>query len=72
MPDLPSRRDIEAKLREAGLSHRQARRFLNSGWRALVDETSAEAAELRDRLADLELRLSADARKMDSHSSVTE
>lgn len=57
MADLPDRRAVEAALREAGLSHRQARKFVSAGWRALVDATEAEAIELRQRIADLEAAL---------------
>ena len=51
--ELPDRRAIEQALRACGLSHRAARKFIAAGWRALVTESEAEAAELRDQLEDL-------------------
>lgn len=51
--DIPSRRDVERALREAGLSHRQARKLLGVAWRHVVGEAQAEADELRAELADL-------------------
>lgn len=58
----PSRPEIEKVLREAGLSVRQAKRLLSEGWRGVVGEREAEAAELRDRMVELEslLRSAAD------------
>ena len=47
---LPTRRDIEVALRAAGLSHRQARKFIGLGWRALVDEHQLEFDELSAQL----------------------
>jgi hypothetical protein len=51
--DLPSRRDVERALREAGLSHRQARKLLGVAWRHVVGEARAEAEELRAELEEL-------------------
>jgi hypothetical protein len=50
---LPSRREIEIALRAAGLSHRQARKFISAGWPALVSARQAELDELRAQLEDL-------------------
>ena len=50
---VPERRAVKAALRNAGLSNRQVDALLRDGWRALVGEAEAEAAELRERLADL-------------------
>ena len=47
---LPARKDVKAALRQAGLSSRQVDALLRQGWRALVGETQAEAAELREQL----------------------
>ncbi len=54
MSNAPSRRDVEAALREAGLSHRQARKFVAAGWPSLVGEAQAEAEEIRERIETLE------------------
>lgn len=50
MSDLPDRRSIERALRAAGLSHRQARKFISAGWPSLVDEARAEVDELQAQL----------------------
>ena len=55
--DLPERRQVKAALRSVGLSNRQVDALLRRGWAALVGETAAEAAELRDRLAELQRAL---------------
>jgi hypothetical protein len=51
---LPSRREVEAALRQVGLSHRQAKKLISAGWPALVGEAEAEAEELRERIEALE------------------
>jgi hypothetical protein len=53
----PDRKLVKAKLREAKLSARQIHALLARGWRGLVDERMAEAAELRDQLDELQKRL---------------
>lgn len=53
MNGLPDRKHVKDALRAAGLSNRQVRAFLASGWRGLVSDTEAETAELRDRLDEL-------------------
>ena len=55
--DLPERREVKRVLRGLGLSARQVDALLRSGWRGLVGEVQAEAAELRDRLAELQRTL---------------
>jgi hypothetical protein len=52
-PPLPPRREVERALRAAGLSRRQAKRFISVGWPALVGEAQAEMDELRAQLDDL-------------------
>ena len=54
MADLPDRRAIKAALRDAGLSNRQVKALLGSGWRGLVSETEAETQELRERIEELD------------------
>jgi hypothetical protein len=49
-----SRKSLKEMLRAAGFSNRQTRALLERGWRGLVTETEAEAAELRDRLDELD------------------
>ena len=51
---VPERRAVKAALRAAGLSNRQTDALLRAGWRGLVSESVAEAAELRDALAALQ------------------
>lgn len=55
MPDieLPPRKEVKAALRELGLSARQVDAVLRHGWRGLVSESEAEAAELREQLESL-------------------
>ncbi len=53
----PTRPEIERVLREAGLSHRQARKLLSVGWRGVVGERQAESDELKQRLSELEQKL---------------
>jgi uncharacterized protein (DUF1697 family) len=55
---LPERKDVKAALRAAGLSNRQVKALLASGWRGLVSESEAEAAELRDQIEALRGSLS--------------
>lgn len=55
--ELPDRRTIEAALRAAGLSGRQAKRFISVGWPTLVGEAQAELDELKAELQDLQERL---------------
>jgi hypothetical protein len=55
---LPPRKEIKAALRAAGLSNRQVRALLTSGWRGLVSESEAENEELRDTLEALRGSLS--------------
>lgn len=57
LPTLPERRAIKAALRAAGLSDRQVRTLLTSGWAALVGEAKAEADALRDQLESLKSAL---------------
>ena len=52
-----TRPDIEAVLRQAGLSHRQARKLLAIGWKGVVGERQAENDELKERIAQLEQTL---------------
>ena len=54
---LPARKDVKAALRSLGLSNRQVRALLASGWKGLVSESEAEAAELRDIISDLKAKL---------------
>jgi len=56
--DLPERRDVKRALRDLGMTNRQVDALLRGGWAALVGETKAEAAELRDKLAALTKLLS--------------
>ena len=56
--NLPARKDVKRALREAGLSNRQVKALLASGWKGLVSESEAEAAELRDQLEALRVSLS--------------
>lgn len=51
--NLPPRRDVEHALRAAGLSNRQARKFVSAGWRALVSETEAELEDVKALLEDV-------------------
>ena len=51
--DLPERRDVKRVLRDLGMTNRQVDALLRGGWAALVGEASAEADELRDKLAAL-------------------
>jgi hypothetical protein len=48
--NTPPRKDVKAALRSIGLSNRQVRALLERGWRGLVDESQAEADDLRDEL----------------------
>lgn len=50
---LPDRRSIERALKAAGLSGRQAKRFVSAGWASLVHEAQAEIDELAAELAEL-------------------
>jgi hypothetical protein len=50
MSDAPDRKAAKEALRAAGFSNRQIKALLASGWRGLVTEGEAEAAELRDTL----------------------
>ena len=52
-----TRPEIETVLRQAGLSHRQARKLLAVGWKGCVGERQAEDEELRQRIAELEEKL---------------
>ena len=52
MADLPDRKTIKDALRATGLSNRQIRAFFARGWRGVVPEVEAEAAELREQLAE--------------------
>jgi hypothetical protein len=49
-----TRKSITEALRGAGLTHRQVRALIESGWRGLVGAEQAEADELRERLEKLE------------------
>jgi hypothetical protein len=60
---LPERRDVKDALRAAGLSNRQVDALLRAGWRGLVSESEAEAAELRDALAALTVAVETNARR---------
>jgi hypothetical protein len=62
MADLPTRRDVERALREAGLSNRQARKFVSAGWPALVGEAQAELDDLRALIEETAGKLRADTR----------
>ena len=57
MRELPERKAVKDALRSLGLSNRQVDAVLRGGWRALVGESQAEAAELRDKLAELQAAL---------------
>jgi hypothetical protein len=46
----PDRKAAKAALRAAGFSNRQVKALLADGWRGLVDESQAEADDLRDEL----------------------
>ena len=58
MSDAPDRRAAKDALRAAGFSNRQVKALLAHGWRGLVAEAEAEAAELRDTLEALRGSLS--------------
>jgi hypothetical protein len=62
MTDFPTRRDVERALRECGLSHRQARKFVSAGWPLVVGEQQAELDELKTLLADMASSLNRDLR----------
>jgi hypothetical protein len=64
---LPSRREVEVVLRQCGLSHRQAKRFISAGWPVLVGETEAEAEELREKIEALEHLLKGSVSPDNSH-----
>ena len=55
--ELPTRKAVEQALRQIGLSHRQARKFVAVGWPALVGDVQAERDELRAQLDDLAAKL---------------
>jgi hypothetical protein len=55
---LPSRKSAKEALRAAGFSNRQIKALLASGWRGVVTESEAEAAELQDTLEALRGSLS--------------
>ncbi len=57
MSELPDRRAVEQALRAAGLSHRQARKFIAAGWSVLVGQIEAERLDLAERLAELQSQL---------------
>jgi hypothetical protein len=57
--NLPERKAVKDALRAAGLSNRQVKAFLTSGWRGLVSESEAEAAELRETLEAMAGKVSA-------------
>ena len=50
---MPNIKEVEAALAGAGLSRRQRRALLKSGWSAVVGEEKAELDELRIALAEL-------------------
>lgn len=54
---VPERKSVKDALRAAGLSNRQADALLRRGWAALVGESQAETAELREKLAALQSAL---------------
>jgi hypothetical protein len=54
---MPERKRVKDALRALGLTNRQVDALLRDGWKALVGESKAEAAELRDRLAELQSAL---------------
>lgn len=56
---LPERRAVKDALRTVGLSDRQVRALLTSGWKALVGESEAESDDLRDQLEALTRSLDA-------------
>lgn len=53
MADLPDRKAAKDALRAAGFSNRQIKALLATGWRGLVSESEAEAAELREQIESL-------------------
>ena len=55
--EIPPRKYIKDLLRSGGLSKRQVDALLKDGWRGLVGAAKSEAAELRDRLAELQSAL---------------
>jgi len=55
---VPEREAVKTALRSIGLSSRQVRALLEHGWRGLVSEAEAEAAELKDQLDALRSSLS--------------
>ena len=61
MADLPDRKTIKDALRATGLSNRQIRAFFERGWRGVVPEAEAEAAELREQMAELRESLTRNA-----------
>ena len=48
--DIPERKNIKIALRALGMSVRQADAFLRGGHKALIGETAAENAELKEQL----------------------
>jgi hypothetical protein len=53
MGALPDRKAVKHALRALALSNRQTRALLERGWRGVVSESEAEAAELREQIEQL-------------------
>ena len=51
--DIPPRRDIEKALRDAGLSHRVARKMVAISWPQIVGEAKAEHDDMCAKFEDL-------------------
>ena len=45
---FPPRKEIRAKLRELGMSHRQIDALIRPGWRDLIGESQAEIEEAQE------------------------
>ena len=54
---MPERKRVKDALRALGLTARQTDALMRDGWKGLVGASKAEAAELRDRLAELQSAL---------------
>ena len=51
--EIPERSELKSALRSTGLSSRQTDALLREGYKALIGETLAENAELREKLEEL-------------------
>ena len=60
LPTLPERKALRDMLRTLGFSSRQSDAIVRACWREVVGIAETEAAELRERLEDLENALKRD------------